>query len=189
MIIFSLPLKHFIGAICVDCYNFCALLTLEICKHGLFFALVFGSMITMVFDDVFSTWPKVAGLFIPLTFVFNNNSSLPLLLSTFDICIHFDFKLLAFLHPTCKQLLHHAKVLHGYPYLKGNFNYNQLFWQVPNIFVTIGKRTLSFLNNSNFQVKVLNLYNIQPMNSIVGPIQLVFTAFIMHLSLFAFSIL
>jgi hypothetical protein len=33
-----------------------------------------------------------------LTFVFNNKSSLPLLLSTFDICIHFDFKLLAFLH-------------------------------------------------------------------------------------------
>jgi hypothetical protein len=50
-----------------------------------------------------------------LTFVFNNNSSLPLLLSTFDICIHFDFKLLAFLHPTRTQLLRHARVLHGYP--------------------------------------------------------------------------
>jgi hypothetical protein len=61
-----------------------------------------------------------------------------------------------------------------------------LFWQVPNIFVTTRKKTLNFLNNSNFQVKVLNLYNIQPMNLIVGPIQLVFNS--IHNAPFAFCL-
>jgi hypothetical protein len=89
------------------------------------------------------------------------------LLSTFDICIHFDFNLLAFLHPTRTQLLRHARVLHRYPTSSATstiincFGKCLIFWLQQE-----EKKTPNFLNNSNFQVKVLNLYNIQPMNLI-----------------------